>query len=285
MSRWAPWLALPLLLAVMVGAAAATPRATHLVRYAGVQVEVVAEGQGPLIVMLPSLGRDADDYDSVAEAFVREGYRVLRPAPRGVRQSTGPMTGVSLHDFAEDVAQVITHEAAGPAIVIGHAYGNWVARTLATDHPALVRGVVIAAAASRQFDPRLGGYIDKCQDTSLSDAERLRYLRLTFFAAGSDPTGWLHGWYPEVKLAQRAARAATPTDSFWGAGQAPMLDLMAADDPFRLPATAQENRDEFGERVSVVVIPNASHALIPEQPAAVAAAVDRWLRSLPKAAS
>ena len=261
-------------------AAAPEEAARHLVRYADVQIEVVANGRGPLVVMLPSLGRDSDDYGPVAEAFVREGFRVVRPAPRGIGESRGPQTGLTLHDYARDVAKVIEFENQGPAVVVGHAYGNWVARTTATDHPKLVRGVVIAAAASKRYAPELSGYIDKCEDTSLPDEERLKYLRLTFFSANSDPRPWLHGWHPEVKKAQRAARAATRIEEFWGAGSAPMLDLMAADDPFRLPATADENRQEFGARVSVAVIKDASHALIPEQPAAVAAAISSWVRQL-----
>lgn len=266
---------------VLVVPAHAGPRENHLVRYADVQIEVVAEGRGPLVVMLPSLGRDSDDYGPVAEAFVQGGYRVLRPAPRGMGRSTGPTSGVSLHNYARDIAQVIEHEASGPAVVIGHAYGNWVARTVAADYPQLVRGVVIAAAASKNYDPKLSGYIDQCEDASLPDEERLKYLRMTFFAPGSDPKPWLHGWHPEVKKVQRAARAAIRTEEFWGAGNAPMLDLMASEDPFRLPATRDENRIEFGNRVSAVVIPGASHALMPEQPVAVAHAVSQWMRSLP----
>lgn len=263
-----------------VDSALASPRSTYLMRYENVQIEVVAEGKGPLIVMLPSLGRTAHDYDTVAEALVKEGFRVLRPTPRGIGDSSGPMANVSLHDFAQDVAQVIRHEANGPAVIIGHAYGNWVARTVATDHPTLVRGVVIAAAASRKYDSRLGGYINKSSDTTLPDDERLKYLRLTFFAAASDPRPWLSGWYPDATILQRAARAATETESFWGAGNAPLLDLMAAEDPFRLAATINENRLEFGERVSVAVIANASHALMPEQPVAVANAVAKWIKGL-----
>jgi len=41
-----------------------------------------------------------------------------------------------------------------------------------------------------------------------------------------------------------------------------------------------EIRDEFGDRATVVVIPNASHALIPEQPAAVIDAIVAWMRKL-----
>ena len=43
----------------------------------------------------------------------------------------------------------------GRAVVVGHAYGNWLARMTATDHPELVRGVVIAAAAAKQYAPEL----------------------------------------------------------------------------------------------------------------------------------
>jgi pimeloyl-ACP methyl ester carboxylesterase len=45
---------------------------------------------------------------------------------------------------------------------------------------------------------------------------------------------------------------------------------------------ANEIKDEFGDRAEIVVIPNASHALIPEQPAAVTKAIVTWIGKLPK---
>ena len=39
--------------------------------------------------------------------------------------------------------------------------------------------------------------------------------------------------------------------------------------------------DEFGDRITVRVITGASHALFPEQPDAVARAIDAWARVLP----
>jgi pimeloyl-ACP methyl ester carboxylesterase len=71
----------------------------------------------------------------------------LRPQPRGIGGSIGPLEGITLHDLAADVASVVATEGQGPAVVIGHAFGNWVARTLAADRPDLVRGIVLAAAA------------------------------------------------------------------------------------------------------------------------------------------
>ena len=87
---------------------------------------------------------------AAAEGLARRGLRVLRPQPRGIGKSTGPLADITLHDFARDVAEVIRQLGEGRAVVVGHAYGNWVARMTAVDHPSLVR-CRIAAAASKQI--------------------------------------------------------------------------------------------------------------------------------------
>src|SRR6185503_1289934 len=91
-------------------------------------LEVLAEGQGPGIVLLPSLGRGAADFDPIAERLAGAGFRVLRPQPRGIGRSTGSWDNVTLQDLAADIAAVIEHADNGPAFVVGHAFGNRVAR-------------------------------------------------------------------------------------------------------------------------------------------------------------
>ena len=260
---------------------AATERARESVRYADVTLDVIVEGHGPAIVLLPSLARDSEDYDEVAEGLAAAGFRVLRPQPRGIGASSGPMTGISLHDFARDIAEVIKAQGGGRAVVVGHAYGNWVARMTATDYPALVRGVVILAAAAKSYPPELTNAVTEAGDLTLPDEKRLAALRFGFFAAGHDPTVWLTGWYPEVRPVQRAAAAATRQAEWWSGGTVPLLDLQAEHDPFKPPEKRNEMKDEFGDRVTVVVIPDASHALIPEQPKAVVDALVTWIKSLP----
>lgn len=69
---------------------------------------------------------------------------------------------------------------------------------------------------------------------------------------------------------------------YWASGTAPLLDLQAASDPYRPRSTADELVNEFGrDRVTVVVIPDSSHAVPIEQPAAVADALVAWARTLP----
>lgn len=256
-------------------------RSRELVACGEAAIDVISEGAGPLVVILPSRGRGVEDYDEVARAIARAGCRVLRPQPRGIGESIGPMRGITLHDFARDVAAVIEHAGGGPAVVAGHAFGNWIARMTAADHPRLVRGVAVLAAAAKKYPAALAEAVTKCADTSLPDVERLGYLQFAFFAPGHDASAWLEGFYPEVNASQREAGLATPQEAWWGAGEAPLLDLQAERDAFRPRETVNDLREEFGERVTVAVIPDAGHALVPEQPQAVVAALLDWMRKLP----
>jgi len=258
----------------------------EIISHDDVRIEVIAEGSGPLIVMLPSRGRGAADFDVVAGELAKSGFRVVRPEPRGAGQSRGPMDDLTLHDLARDVAVVVAHEGGGPAVVVGHAFGSWVARTTAVDHPNLVRGVVMIAAAAKAYPAgfpgarQLSEAVRKSGDPALPEEERLHYLRLAFFAPNSDASVWLRGWYPEADDMQSVAGRATKQSEWWAGGQAPLLDIQGALDPFKPRSMMNEMREEFGERASVVVIPNASHALIPEQPAAVVDAILAWIGKL-----
>jgi pimeloyl-ACP methyl ester carboxylesterase len=254
-----------------------------------VRIEVIAQGVGPVIVILPSLGRGAEDYNVVAALLAKDGFRVLRPQPRGIGASTGPLTDLTLHDFAADIAAVIEYEGKGPAVVVGHAYGHYVAGTLATDRPELVRGVVLAAASAGKVPPgvheprvtpEVREAIEKSGDLSLPDADRLRYLQFAFFAPGHDAHVWLSGWHPETEKAENAASRAAPVDDWFACGTARILDLQAENDAVAPRKFAGVLKDVLGDRVTVVVIPNAGHALVPEQPEAVAKAIAAFARTL-----
>ena len=273
---------LPLLVAVIVaGPAFSQERTRSLVKYDTIEIDLIAEGRGPLIVLLPSRGRDSEDYDEVAAGLAKEGFRVLRPQPRGMHASKGPLKDITLHDLARDVATVIERENAGAAVIVGHAYGNWVARMTAVDHPTLVRGVVLAAAAAKKFPPRLSQLVSKSADMAVPEAERLAAMQEIFFASGNDPKIWLKGWWAEASEAQRLAAANVKQSDWWHAGTVPLFDLQAGIDPFKPKGTENELKDEFPDRVTVAVIPYACHALLPEQPAAVVAAIAGWVRTLP----
>jgi pimeloyl-ACP methyl ester carboxylesterase len=122
--------------------------------------------------------------------------------------------------------------------------------------------------------------ISKSGDLTLSDEERLRHLKHAFFAPANDASVWLTGWYPEVKKAQRAATDSTPQAEWWSAGNVPILDVQPENDVMIPSESALRYREELGERVSIACIPSAGHALLPEQPEAVALALLGFLKEL-----
>jgi pimeloyl-ACP methyl ester carboxylesterase len=257
-----------------VFAGAGNARTREVVKRDAVTIDVIAEGRGPLIVLLPSLGRDSEEFDPLAAQIAAAGFRVLRPQPRGFGHSAGPMEHMTLHDYARDVASVIEHENAGPAIVAGHAFGHFVAKMTAVDFPELVRAVVLVAAAQKNIDPEVRRWLAIATDGAQPESERVKYLQKVFFAPGHDPRIWLTGFHPAVQRAEEMARDATAQQEYWAGGTAPLLDIQAEHDPYRPRSTSDELAREFGaKRVTVVVIPNASHALPVEQPRAVGDAI------------
>jgi pimeloyl-ACP methyl ester carboxylesterase len=268
---------------------AKAPVRHEIVSHDGVEIEVLAQGHGPLIAFYPSLGRSARDYDAVAARLAAGGFRVLRPEPRGIGRSKGPMSGLTIHDLAADLSAVVAHEKQGPAILVGHAFGNFVVRMVATDRPDLVRGLVMAAASAgkvppgsteKPIGPDIRRAIDGAGDLSLPEAQRLEYLRVAFFAPGNDPKVWLGGWYPKVLEMEGHARDTTPVGEYFAGGTAPILDLQAEEDTVAPRRFANVMRSMLGDRVTITVIPNAGHALAPEQPAAMADAIAAFARRL-----
>ena len=105
---------------------------TRLVQTEAVTIEVLTVGEGPWLVMLPSLGRGVEDMAEVAHRIAKQGFSVCLPNPRGIGQSMGLMRNLSLDDLADDVMRVIRTLTDQPVVIAGHAFGNWVARNLAT---------------------------------------------------------------------------------------------------------------------------------------------------------
>jgi pimeloyl-ACP methyl ester carboxylesterase len=246
------------------------------------RLEVLVQGEGHPIVLLPSLGRGAGDFDAIAMKLAAAGYRVLRPQPRGIGASKGPWDGVRLEDLAADIAAVIEQNAGGSAFVVGHAFGNRVARTLATLRPELVRAVALVAAnvGHNPSPPEVRTAIRLSADVTAPADARIKAMQFVFFAPGNDASVWREGWHPDVLAAQRIAGDLTPRSLDYAAGEAPVLYIQPSHDPLAHVADAEAYKKAFGDRVTVVVIADAAHAVIAEQPNAVSAALIAYARKL-----
>lgn len=234
----------------------------------------------PTLCLIASTGRGPEDFAHLAGALAAGGVRVVLPWPRGAGASVGPLEGIDFHDLAADAAAVLEAEAGeGGAFIVGHAYGCWIARTVAQDRPDLVDGVILLAAGAGKWPGALSRAIEVAMDEDAPEDDRIAALRLGFFAEGHDPRPWLKGWHASLVVAQRAARARSDRDSWWPSGTAPILDVVGLQDPFRPAADREFYVREFAPRVTLQTVDGASHALPDEKPAEVAAIMLDWLRA------
>jgi pimeloyl-ACP methyl ester carboxylesterase len=135
------------------------------------------------------------------------------------------------------------------------------------------RLILIAAGGIVPIGPEILEAMRGCMTLDLAREERLGHLRRAFFAPGNDPSVWLDGWWPEVAEVQVAAVRATKTEDWWGAGGKPIVVLQAGDDAIAPRANADDLKRRLGERVRIVDIPGAGHAMLPERPDEIANAV------------
>jgi pimeloyl-ACP methyl ester carboxylesterase len=105
----------------------------------GVSLEVIAEGEGDNVILLPGLGTDASAF-ARQSPLLAERFRVLGVNPRGVGLSDAP------NAEAYDVTQTASDAAAvfqGAAHVIGASLGAAAALELALSQPDRVKSLTL----------------------------------------------------------------------------------------------------------------------------------------------
>ncbi len=234
------------------------------------------------VVMVPSLGRSGVDYDRLGHALAVRGYTAASFDPRGVRDSTGPLAGLDMADLASDAMAVARAVDAGRVVAIGHGFGNGIARRMAALYPDDVAGVVAINAGGKIHDPdpRVYAEFDKVFDPGIGEDERRAAISFCFFGGGPVPQDWIGGWWLEHYRPFVAAQDSTPMNAWWTAGQAPVLVIQGLRDRVAPPENGYDVRALAGPRAAVLDLPNASHAILPEEPEAVERAVLELLEGL-----
>jgi pimeloyl-ACP methyl ester carboxylesterase len=249
-----------------------------------VRLEVLVRGEGPDVVLVPSAMRGADDFALLQQALDEAGFRSLAIQPRGAGRSEGAVEGLTLRDMADDIGLVVTSLCKGPAHLVGHALGNIFVRATASFRPDVVKSVSVMPAgghnlASTKVAAGVYEAVGRCHDEHLSEAERIAALKIAFFAPGNDPTVWLDGWWPASAGLAGAIGRSDP-EEWWRAGEGPMLVIQPMNDAMAAPEVGRAVKAELGERVRYVEVDNCGHAILPEQPEAIARAVIGFLREV-----
>ncbi|MBV1691557.1 alpha/beta hydrolase [Novosphingobium sp. G106] len=247
----------------------------------GVRLEVLVAGEGPDVVLVPSAMRGASDFAHLQQALAAAGYRSLAVNPRNAGRSAGPLDGLTLQDIADDISLVVGRLCDGPVHLVGHALGNVCVRAAASFRPEIARSVTVMPCgghdlAVRPVAPEVIAAMPRCHDESLSDAERIEAMRTAFFAPGNDPSVWLDGWWPQSAGVAGAIGRTDPA-LWWRGGEGPILIVMPLNDAMMAAEAGRATAEALGERASYVEVDNCGHAILPEQPEAVARHVIAFL--------
>ncbi|MDF1687519.1 MAG: alpha/beta hydrolase [Parvibaculaceae bacterium] len=267
----------------MVGTLKTTQRDHITLTYSVVPPAATTPTHRQTVVMLPSLGRSASDFNELALQLSQAGYASLLIEPRGMHDNTGlDAREMTLFELAKDVKHIIDVEqpSAGPAdpniIVLGHAFGNRVARAFATAYPERTAHTILIAAGGKI--PIAKRARDALQHSFWSFAPefwRKDEIRYAFFAGDNIiPDYWVGGWNIATAGVQVKATTSTASELWWEGGSAPILVIQALEDKIAPAAhTSDILEKELGSRVQVVRLENAGHALLPERPKAIAQAI------------
>ncbi|MDQ7078540.1 MAG: alpha/beta fold hydrolase [Robiginitomaculum sp.] len=247
----------------------------------GTKIVSYASGDGPYILLLASLGRSVSDFNEIIPALNEAGYRTLAVQSRGVGRSTmGHQDAkLTLFDLADDVRAALMADNPSDKnniIIIGHAFGNRVARAYAKRYSESVQSIVLIASGGTQKlrrDQRVTQALLHSFAWWLPPPIRKRAIHFAFFTnAHKVPDSWMRGWYARGARLQIKAVVTTPV-SLWrdGGGCAPIFILQGAQDRVAPAAlTSARLKRDFPQRVRIVTIDQAGHALLPEQPTRIA---------------
>ena len=226
------------------------------------------------VVLLPSLGRPASDFDALCAALRDAGFQAVGIEPRP--SFPGAPT---LHDLAADTVAQIDALGIGKFHLIGHAFGNRLSRCITADFNHRVLSLTLLAAGGL-VEPaeHIWEALAGCFDETLSDDAHMKNVKTGFFADGNDPSVWRDGWYPEVMKYQRPAVLRTPREDWWGASVDRVLVVQALQDAIAPVENGRRYVAESAPHARLVEINGAGHAMLPEQPEAIATAVLQFLK-------
>ena len=254
----------------------------------GTTLHVRIGGHGPAVVLLHGFGDTGDMWAPVAADLVRD-HTVIVPDLRGMGLSARPATGYDKKTEGQDIARLLDAMHVKTADVVAHDIGNMVAYSFTAQYPSRVTKLVLMDAPV----PGLGTWEAVKRDKHTwhfrfygPDEERLVagreriYLDRFWNELSADPAHIdeaTRQHYAQIYAMPGAIHAAFA--QFAAFDQDEIDDqALAAKGKLTMPVLAVGGEKSFGTmmqtaaqsfavNVQGVVIPNAGHWLMEEQPA------------------
>lgn len=236
--------------------------------------DVAGPADGPVVLLVHSIGTDRSLWSAQVEPLVAAGLRVVVPDVRGHGDSPVPDGPYAIADLGADLVALLDTLAVGRASVVGLSIGGMAALWMAAHAPARVERLVACCTS-----PKLGpidmwterAAIARAQGTAaLSDAVLERWLTEATRAAR-----------PDLVEEVRAMLARTPGEGYAGCAEAiaamdltgdlgriaaPTLVLAGAEDT---ATPAQGHGDVIASAIAgarLELVPGAAHLAPLERP-------------------
>ena len=113
----------------------------------GARFHVVECGpsDGPLVLLLHGFPEFWWSWRAQLVALGAAGYRAVAPDLRGYGASDKPPRGYDAYTLSSDVAGMVRALGARDAVIVGHDWGGFLAWTVATLHPEVVRALAVVS--------------------------------------------------------------------------------------------------------------------------------------------
>jgi pimeloyl-ACP methyl ester carboxylesterase len=283
----------------------------------GIELEVLDEGQGPLVVLCHGFPELAFSWRFQVPALTAAGFRVAAPDLRGYGGSSAPaeVDAYDVVSLCADLCGLLDALGEQAAVFVGHDWGAWLVWHLAVLHPERVRAAV---GLSVPFVPRapappipimrrhLGEdfYIVWFQEYGVADAALASDVRRTLTTSRQWTAQWAEDdrvprrpeWLSEEDL-QVYVEAFERTGFTGGINwyrnidrnwelmapvgerrvEQPALFITGELDPVRRFMPAEAMRDWVTDLRDEVVVPGAGHWIQQQDPEAVNASLLRFL--------
>jgi len=260
-------------------------------------IHVRVGGQGPVVVLLHGFGDTGDMWGPLATDLARD-HAVVVPDLRGMGLSSYPEGGYDKRTQAADVRSVLTQLGYDRAVIVGHDIGTMVAYAYAARYPGSTEKLVVMDAPVPGIPPwdqivrnpllwhfDFGGpdmerlvagreriYLDRFWNEFAGDASKIDEATRKHYADLYARPGAMRSAFAQFRAIRQDAEDNAATLSV----------------KLTMPVLAVGGEKSFGANegivmrnaatdVTAVVIPNAGHWLMEEQPAATIAAVRTFL--------
>ena len=254
---------------------------------------VQGAGSGTPVVLSHALGLDLHMWDAYAERLA--GARaVLRYDHRGHGGSAVPPGPYAMDDLVDDAARLLREWGRGPVVWVGLSMGGMVGQGLAIRHPELLRGLVLANTSAQYPDAAKAMWAQRIATVeaggiaAIADMVIERYFSAAFRAAQAEVVATFRRGLLRTDAAGYAAASHAVGKVDWlgrlSAVRCPTLVIAGGQD-VGAPVAMAEAIVVRVAGAELVVLPEAAHLSVVEEPEAFATQVQRFLDRIDAAQS